>query len=728
MRRPFLCACLSLCFGFCVLACGPGSSDDDDVIDASVVDTRDADGDGISDTDEGRSDNVDTDDDNIPDYLDEDSDDDGIPDYREAGDTLIDTPPVDSDNDDIPDFRDTDSDNNGRADGVDGVEDMDGDGLGNFCDKDDDGDGINDEIEIRGTPEQPPDTDNDGAYDFQDTDSDSDTIGDVYEGLGDFDEDTLPAYLDPESDGDCVSDVKEAGDQDPTTPPVDTDEDGQFDFLDLDSDNDGLPDNLEDSNCNGIADNGESSRVDADSDDDGVSDLIESAAGTDPNDDTDNPRANGDFVFVVPYGMDPQPLADNLDFATDIVQADVVFGMDTTSSMGGEIDNLKSGIAGLISTIRSNIPNTAFAVVGYDDFPTDSYGSAAYGDQPFYLVHRVMTTSTGAGLSSVQNAVNSYTIHGGSDGPESGWEFLYQTATGEGTSEGSATVPAFDPAVGPPATAPTGEEIGDIGGVGFREGSLPIIVWATDACSHNSVTGTANDYSGFTAANETTALSAANALSARLVSVISEEFSACSSEDIIGQAQAAVTATNSVVPPDAWGPIGVRPGSCNLTECCTGQNGNGQPTVGGSCPLVFRVNSSGAGLSGTVATAIDVLTTFGAFDISGVPQDDPTDAVDTLSAFVSRIEATATAGAPCANGIPVTDVNSDGVDDTFPDVHPGLTVCFEVVPKMNATVLPTDTPQMFKAEIVVYGDQITVLGKRTVYFLVPPEIEDIPID
>jgi len=521
--------------------------------------------------------------------------------------------------------------------------------------------------------------------------------------------------------------MMEAGDQDLNTPPVDTDGDGQYDFLDLDSDNDGLLDNLEDENCNGITDAGESSTTDADTDDDGVSDLIENAAGTDPTDNGDNPQSNGDFVFIVPYEEDPQPLDDTLDFATDIVQADVVFGMDTTGSMGGEINNLKTGITGLINTIRTNIPNSGFAVVGYDDFPTGTYGHASYGDQPFYLIHRVMTTATAGGLSSVQGGVNAYTTHGGYDGPESGWEMLFQVATGNGTNQGAANVAAFNPAVGPPAAPPAGEEVGDIGGVGFRTGSLPIVVWITDACSHNSTTGTANNYAGFTAANQTSALNAINALSARVVAVVSNEYLACSQADILGQSVAAATSTNAVVPPDAWGPAGTRPAGCAVGSCCTWPNGAGEAASGGNCPLVFKVSGTGAGLSDAVATAIQVLTTYGEFDISGVPEDDPSDAVDALAAFVNRIEATATAGAPCANGITVSDVNTDGVDETFPDVNPGLTVCFDVIPKMYMTVPPLDTPQMFEADIVVYGDWVTVLDRRTIYFLVPPEIEDIPI-
>ena len=67
----------------------------------------DADGDRISDVDEGAP-NTDTDADLTPDYLDLDSDDDGVLDIDEAGDFLLTTPPIDSDMDGIPDFQDTD--------------------------------------------------------------------------------------------------------------------------------------------------------------------------------------------------------------------------------------------------------------------------------------------------------------------------------------------------------------------------------------------------------------------------------------------------------------------------------------------------------------------------------------------------------------------------------------------------------------------------------------------
>lgn len=67
----------------------------------------DADGDNISDDDEGAP-GTDTDADATPDYLDLDSDDDTISDHDEAGDLSLLTPPVDSDTDGVPDFQNPD--------------------------------------------------------------------------------------------------------------------------------------------------------------------------------------------------------------------------------------------------------------------------------------------------------------------------------------------------------------------------------------------------------------------------------------------------------------------------------------------------------------------------------------------------------------------------------------------------------------------------------------------
>lgn len=72
-----------------------------------------------------------------------------------------------------------------------------------------------------------------------------DPIPDAVEGTGDKDNDGIPDYLDGDNDNDNILDLFEAGDKDPTTPPIDTDKDGTPDYNDDDSDADGIKDAIE---------------------------------------------------------------------------------------------------------------------------------------------------------------------------------------------------------------------------------------------------------------------------------------------------------------------------------------------------------------------------------------------------------------------------------------------------------------------------------------------------
>ena len=101
----------------------------------------DSDGDGISDAEEGYT--LDTDGDNVPNYLDIDSDGDNIHDGTEWFDQNgAGSANTDGDND--LDYLDTDSDGDGLDDDVESVADVDGDGDGNWRDTDSDGDGTSD--------------------------------------------------------------------------------------------------------------------------------------------------------------------------------------------------------------------------------------------------------------------------------------------------------------------------------------------------------------------------------------------------------------------------------------------------------------------------------------------------------------------------------------------------------------------------------------------------------
>ena len=80
-------------------------------------------------------------------------------------------------------------------------------------------------------------------------------------------------------------------------------------------------------------------------------------------------------------------------------------------------------------------------------------------------------------------------------------------------------------------------------------------------------------------------------------------------------------------------------------------------------------------------------------------------------------------GGTCSSGWSVTDSDSDNHDDTFLQVTPGNPVCWDIHVKDNYTVPATQYPQVFTATIDVWGDGVTQVDTRTVYFLVPPVIE-----
>ncbi|MGF1699447.1 hypothetical protein L4D09_03895 [Photobacterium makurazakiensis] len=105
-----------------------------------------------------------------------DSDGDGILDGLEQ---LLSLEDFDQDRDNLPTWWDLDSDGDWIDDAIEGVTDIDDDGIANFVDVDSDGNGILDELEIGIDPTMPDDSDHDSVLDFADTDDDNDNISDI---------------------------------------------------------------------------------------------------------------------------------------------------------------------------------------------------------------------------------------------------------------------------------------------------------------------------------------------------------------------------------------------------------------------------------------------------------------------------------------------------------------------------------------------------------------------
>ncbi|MDC6406897.1 MULTISPECIES: Ig-like domain-containing protein [Maribacter] len=191
----------------------------------------------------------------IPDFLDVDSDIDGIRDNVEAQDYLNFIPPsgldenfnglddayegpygfginpVNSDMDEFPDFRDFDSDGDGIKDKLEAQTSSGyiapiGDANGND---------IDDAYELGLTPI---DSDLDSIPDFRDLDSDNDGILDIRESQ------TSSGYVLPSGFDNDFNGLDDSYGSSGITP-INSDLDEFPDFRDIDSDNDGIPDNVE---------------------------------------------------------------------------------------------------------------------------------------------------------------------------------------------------------------------------------------------------------------------------------------------------------------------------------------------------------------------------------------------------------------------------------------------------------------------------------------------------
>lgn len=159
--------------------------------------------------------------------------------------------------------------------------------LDNDCDRiddridiDDDNDGIIDVAEGNLSI----DSDNDGIPNSLDVDSDNDGIPDFIEAQPGI-EYTTPSGIDENENG--LDDIYEANNSFGLTQ-VDTDNDGTADYIDTDSDNDGVPDKIEgfDIGAKGIA---EILPENADDDGDGFDNAYDSFNGSFNENDLDNP-------------------------------------------------------------------------------------------------------------------------------------------------------------------------------------------------------------------------------------------------------------------------------------------------------------------------------------------------------------------------------------------------------------------------------------------------------
>lgn len=286
-----------------------------------------------------------------------------------------------------------------------------------------------------------------------------------------------PCFLRLEdTDGDGLGNELEC----PSFPCQDTDKDTIEDCLDKDSDGDGLAD-IQEVVCATL---GIHTSFAVDTDDDGYSDLEEVMLGSNPCD-SDNglDDINAGTYFILPFSGSEE--VKKTDFYPSVKKADIIFNVDTTGSMGGEISALKSSLSGsIIPSIKSVIDDSAFGITQFKD------------ENEVSLLVLQPTTDTGA----AQIGVDALTASGGGDCAEAGYWSLK----------------------------------GSVDALTFRDGALPIYVHVTDASSHER---------GFT---KLEALSSLNSIGAKVITVMSA--GGCEIETANVQLPEISTSTKAVVP------------------------------------------------------------------------------------------------------------------------------------------------------------------------------------
>ena len=233
---------------------------------------------------------------------------------------------------------------------------------------------------------------------------------------------------------------------------------------------------------------------------------------------------------------EPTPMVDvyerNYEFLDlEVSQVDVAFLLDTTSSMGATAESLADEFGEIVDDLAASITDGAYGFATFDDY--NYTGMGADSDRPFILRQQMTTEQL-----LVQDALDAIEIHNGADTPESTIEALFQGLTGVGYDQTGDGV--FDPAtdvhpfLAGPDDAFAGAVMGTFdeaipgtgveGGYGFRDGSLPVIVYATDSVLRDADD---SDYAlppeaGFTAGSSDVMASATD-LGARLIGVATNE-------------------------------------------------------------------------------------------------------------------------------------------------------------------------------------------------------------
>ena len=722
----------------------------------------DSDGDTLPDSVEGGTKGcsgampVDSDGDGVPDFQSKDSDGNGIPDSFEGcrntafvynaetgkwsepkdvdpdfkkNSELICNNPIDSDGDGVPDFRARDNDGDGLSDEeeIRGLQLTSDDTLNGTFGGDCNGDG---ERDLLGTPETPIDCDGDTIPDYMDTDSDGDTIPDAVE-LSKYQKGVdLYARYSKDADGDTIPDSYEGchredlwitqdgkwptpKDINPdfkTDPaficksPVDTDGDTIPDYVDLDSDDDGLSDAFEfEHRSQGF------NAYKADSDGDEVDDLVEFGAGTNPGDKDDNPQSRGNFVFITPFAEASRPKRETLSFDTGIQSVDVYFSLDSSVSMTGSVTTLRDKLPSMLDSLLC--PDLGRACESTIDCRDLNHGDAICSQNQRCIISPQVGVDgkgcfanmwTGLGTwGNVNSFINKSSLSNGSQNTLKALnQFVYDKQGDNENSIQPSMCALYGASQGCNKANCHPESADRFGCVGFRKGAIKIYVQAGDEPNFNT-----GHWEIANADEWGTKLKESKVTYVGLFGI---------GKDTVPENY---QWTKNLALSRGIAQMACYSGSCQSGICAKDCKKPDESELEKMyvAPLTQNnINTVTRDMLLKIAHDKEIQITTEVEDIdAGASQ-----LIDHLEVNVS---GDTVHGRVCTKIEDTSKITSDQYP-TINGMKPSTTLCFDVIPVENQKVIqPLEVPKVYRAKINVLGDG-SVLNSGIAYFLVPSEI------
>ncbi len=337
---------------------------------------------------------------------------------------------------------------------------------------------------------------------------------------------------------------------------------------------------------------------------------------------------------------------------------DVMFVIDSSGSMQDEIDAVRGGLRErVVPRIRSIIPDAAFGVALFGEFPVEPHARPDSGVQP-YLLRTPLTTDIGR----VEVSLERTPVWGNLDYPEAGVEALFQVMTGEGLS--------------PWIPASTGCPGGGSGGACFRTDSFHVAIVITDAPFHNGPpTVPPFDPYLFRPAPHSYA-------------------------DMI----AAAVRTDTLVLGLSASDFGTDGGLDHLRQVA---RDTGAVDASGE-PFAFDIGGDGSGIGDQVVRSVQRLAEGVPLDVDAIVEDVSGDAIDARTLVTRVIPASAN---PASN---VGAIEADG----FRRVIPGTELTFDI--EVDGRALPPSTMRReIPARLVLRESRRARLGSVNILIVIP---------